>query len=116
MRLSLSLAIVLVTTSVARSQDIPLSRIVAEGESWHKVADVSGALSLASNGKGSIYASIPGTDRVVSIGANGEVKPFANVPGVRGLAAGPGDRSYACQPNKQAPDSLPSTLRGRKQL
>jgi gluconolactonase len=94
------LCLVLVATRSA-GQDMPLSQVLMPGEGWHSVAGITGAVALATNDRGTVFAAERATGHIVAIGADGTLRTLATVPGVRSLAVGTDGVVYAGQSDGQ---------------
>lgn len=101
MRQLLTLFALSLAATIASAQDMPLSGILAPGENWKRVPELSGVFSLAADGKGAVFAGETTTGRITRIDAAGNAKAYATVPGLRGMAVGPDGRLYVCQPTNR---------------
>lgn len=101
MRRAVGCIALLLSATAARAQDMPLSDVLAPGESWQRVPDLSGVQFLAADSHGTVYTGEPESGRITAIEPGGKKKHFANVPGLRGMTRGPAGGLYVCQPEKQ---------------
>src|SRR4051794_5745188 len=95
-----SFLIVLLAAGTGAAQDIPLSKILVEGESWKKVADGLDKLQgLTADKQGNVYAATK--DKLLKVGADGKTTVAADEAGLQGLACAADGRVFACQPAKR---------------
>jgi gluconolactonase len=95
-----SFLIVLLAAGTGAAQDIPLSKILVEGEPWKKVADGLDKLQgLTADKQGNVYAAAK--DKLLKLSAGGKTAVAADEAGLQGLACAADGRIYACQPAKR---------------
>jgi enterochelin esterase family protein len=95
-----SFLIVLVAAGTGAAQDIPLSKILVEGEPWKKVADGLDRLQgLTADRQGNVYAATK--EKLLKVGTDGKTTVAADEAGLQGLASAADGRVFACQPAKR---------------
>lgn len=94
---------VLLLASVARAQDMPLSQVLIDGESWREAAKGYQSIQgLAADAAGNIYIADPGSKRVDRLDGAGKVSRFAETEaGIRGLFVAADGKLYGCQPDQK---------------
>ncbi len=115
--LALGLAASLVPAA-AIAQDMPLSQVLLDGESWKLVSDGHGFTdACTADDQGNFYFSdVKGGPGIYKVDLQGEVTLWIDhLPGVSGMQFGPDGRLYACQGREQrlisvAPGEEPKIL------
>jgi sugar lactone lactonase YvrE len=94
---------VLALAGPAAAQDIPLSQVLLPGEGWHAVGpDFKAVRGLAADREGDVYVADPEASGLTRIRGDGPARPFGgDLAGAHGIAWGPDDRLYVCQPGRR---------------
>lgn len=94
---------VLLLASTTLGQDMPLSQVLIDGESWREVAKGYKSIQgLAADAAGNIYIADPDSKRIDRLGSDGKVSRFADTEaGTRGLFVTAAGKLYGCQPDKK---------------
>lgn len=88
---------------VSYAQDMALSDVLIDGESWTVVAEGYGFTDGATtDAEGNFYfADVSKGDTINKVGLDGKISVFAqNAPRISGMQFGPDGRLYACQGGK----------------
>ena len=107
MKLLRVLALGLATTlmpAAAIAQDMPLSQVLLDGDSWELVSDGHGVTdACTADDQGNFYFSdVKGGAGIYKVDPQGEVTLWIDhLPGVSGMQFGPDGRLYACQGREQ---------------
>lgn len=95
------LVVVLLLTSRAFAQDMPLSQVLIDGENWREVAGGYKSIQgLAADRDGNIYIADPQSKRIDRLGSDGKVSRFAE-GAAHGLFVAADGKLYACQPEQR---------------
>src|SRR4051794_10526485 len=96
MRWLLSCVVLILMSSFAAAQDMPLTQILAPGEGWKPVkAEFKSIGGLTADARGNVYVADPENEQILRLNAEGKAEVFARTKGeVRKLRAGPDGKLY----------------------
>lgn len=103
-RLSVFISGSLFLTGIAKTQDMPLSQVLIDGEEWEVAAEgFEFADGLSTDTEGNLYFSdVKGGTAVYKVDLEGEMSEFIKeAPGISGLQWGSDNRLYACVAREQ---------------
>ena len=118
--LAIATALALIPAA-AHGQDMPLSQVLIDGETWQLVSEGHGFTdACAADDQGNFYFSdVRGGQGIYKVDPQGEVTLWIDgLPGISGMQIGPGGRVFACQGREQrlisiAPGEEPKVLASR---
>jgi enterochelin esterase family protein len=103
MKRAILIGCMFLSASPASAQDMQLSQVLIDGETWKAVATNYQAIkSLAADREGNIYVADPVARRFDRITRDGKVAGYGNLKDpVSGVCVAPDGRLFLCQPSRR---------------
>ncbi len=103
MRYFIGLGLLLAAAAVGGAQDMPLSQVLKDGETWRQVGkDLDHLWGLASDRDGNVYVTDPGGSGVTKLTTDGQtLRLVEQEKGLAAIATGPDGKVYASQPERK---------------